>query len=411
MELVRTTKVIDELLVRAAERALCKRVLDDYSTGAVDTSLPIKLCADAIQRLLSGEYMVDEDGHSFEECVTDSDDRNEWLAKVGQAKRRWARAKEERALFHDQVHNLGLAFVQSAFELTHKRDARKKLQEISEDFLGTALVAETLEKAVELLEHDWYPEHSCHRLRSDAIDWLVGSLELPEGVAKQAKEGTFSLGLMRSEHYSRILGLYIPEPENLTRVRCELRYPDPLVCMIMQRTTIIHEAVHAVTAICAGSDHLDHRDELFWEGMAELCTWDYLEDQLRNFKDWLFMPHSAAYQATTPPKYARAHQQARSVLELTHDYRILLPLVRMQPFTEEGTTVRRMQVIERIRRMIEILGQAMARRLVQNILSVVPEESLPRVLHTVGGLSQDILLSLVANFDETWKGLVEVVTY
>jgi len=400
MELVRTTKVIDELLVRAVERALSKRLVDDYEQRRrVDASLPFKFCTDITRGLLCGEYM---------ESVTDSDDMKEWLNKIQQAKTFWIREKESKAEEHDYMHSLGLDQVQHLSHETTKRGAREKLEQLSQELLALTIMVESLSVTEDLLKDAWCPEDSCHRLRSDAIDWVVSSLRLPKIVAVQAKAGEFCLGLTRTEHYSSTLGLYLPN--NVTRVRCQLRYPNPLVSIIKRRTTIVHEAVHAVAFMHTGDGDLLGTDSLFSEGLAELCTWRYLKDRLDDSKDWLYMPHSADYSATTPPLYIRAHLQAKCVFELTRDYRILLALLEMRPLTVENGTIRRMHVMDSIERMVQVLGQTVARRLVQDILKEAPGESLPRCLYTVGTLPEEHLLNLVRNFDETFPGLVESCT-
>lgn len=404
MHLVRTTGIIDELLVRATEKALSSRLLQDYKKAArVESFTPVLLSTRAMEGLLSGGYMVDDHGHPIEECVTDSDDEEYWEAKVSDARKWWLAQKA----YFMVLDELSLSEIQELLDLPSKHAARRESQDISTHLLLATVVVESIDIAAHLLRTNWLPEESCLALRSDVVDWLVGKLDLPQDVATEAKRGEFHLGLSRSEHYSLVLGLYSGE-KNTTRVRSELRHPDPMAAIILRRTTIVHEAVHAVAVVQVGYKNLDVvKDRRVFEGIAELCTLHYLKERFEQYEDWLWLPHSETYAATTPPEYVEDCLRMKSICDLTGDYRILSALLRMKPDSIQDDSICVTDIICRIEHLVQVLGHELASDLVQRVLESLPMEEVASALYAVGDENKQDLLDLLRKFDEAWSGLVE----
>ncbi|TKJ29271.1 MAG: hypothetical protein CEE40_09100 [Chloroflexi bacterium B3_Chlor] len=401
MDLVRTTGRIDELLVRAAEKSLSERLLEDYQNAGthadeVDPVMPIRLCGLALEGLLCGDYMVDSGGNPLEEPVTDRSDEEYWKDRLNQARKWWVDYKED-VVYLD---SLTLSQLQEAAELPSKNAARRWAQRISEKLLFRTVVVEAIDASIELLKSGWETEKSCLALRSDAVDWVVGRCVLSEEVATEAKKGQICLGLRPSEHYSLAYGLYSPT-DNTTRVRCELRHPDPLAAIIIRRTTIVHEAVHAVSIVQTGYDNLDPAgDWTFFEGLAELCTLHYLKQKFEESEDWLYLPHSAYYELTTPPRYVEALRRIESIYDLTRDYRILSALLKVDP-----GSVSVADIIQRIERVVNVLGRELAAELSHRVLDSVQTDLVAPVLYVVGDRSRDDLLGLLTDSAEAWEDL------
>lgn len=406
MDLVRTTGVIDELLVRAAEKGLSGRLLQDYeNAGVVDPLIPIQLCTFAMEGLLCGEYILDAQGHPLEQPVTDTGDKQYWEAKLSEAKEWWVDQKELLMLLDD----LSPSEMRDIFNLPSRHAGRRRSVMISRTLLLATLVVESIDVATQLLQAGWEPHESCVDLRSDVVDWLIAKLDLPQAVATDAKEGEFCLGLTPSEHYSPAAGLYLPS-DNATRVRSDLCHPDPMAAIIVRRTTIVHEAVHAVTTVQMGHENLDMAEDwLFLEGLAELCTLHYLREKYDQYEDWLYLPHSAAYELTTPPRYVEACRRIESIYHLTGDYRMLSALLKMKADTIQDDSVCVTDIIRRIEAVVQALGQELASDLAGRVLESVETESVAAVLYALGGQPREQLLDLLRNSDEAWKGLVEEV--
>lgn len=379
MDLIGTSDLIDEILVNSAEMCLSKDLMEDFKLDKkIGTRETIRLYTEALDGIIRDHYVRKADGSPFGVHILDKKTRDQWIAMLNESLR-YYRVLDEALKQAD----------------TPKAKQARKL---------VLAVTRVMKKSRDLIKSHWTPEKRATRFSSDAANYFAKKLDVDLSSIPGAKKTRTYLGLTMREYY-QMKGVFYPA-KNVIHVRRDLFHR--LESIVERKATIAHETAHAVTVLLASLDNATSADKPFLEGLAELLSYDFLEERLNRFRDWTFLIYQVAYKGISHPGYVRFHQRARRLLDLGGYRLFTLLLVQNFPMSLSGSSVERGELIKRIHTIAKRSNRKVASILVKKAMALHDVRVALAMLYFLGRCGRRRLFRL-AEEEQVLRSFIDTV--